>query len=133
MKIPIRPRFGVQGEFFTGSNLGTFFGGIGQGVDVGTPAFPGSRDPIRSTGGWFDVWFDWTADLHSHAGYSIDDPFNEDVTVGRTYNAFVFGNVTYDLTKQFLVGLEVTFWKTLWVNALPGESVSTSAVVKYSF
>ena len=133
VRVPLTPRFGVQGEFFTGDNLGTFLGGIGQGIDIGTAAIPGSRQPIRSTGGWFDVWFDWTPQLHSHAGYSIDDPFNEDVTVGRIYNAFVFGNLSYDLTKQFLVGMEVSSWKTLWVNAEAGDSVSTAAVVKYSF
>lgn len=133
LKVPLTPRFGVQGEFFTGENLGTFLGGIGQGIDIGTPAIPGSRRPIRSTGGWFDVWFDWTAQCHSHAGYSLDDPFNQDVTVGRIYNSFVFGNLTYDLTKQFLVGMEVTSWKTLWVNGAPGNSVNTAAVVKYNF
>ena len=83
-----------------------------QGIDAGTPALPGSRDPIRSTGGWFDVWYDWTPALHSHVGYSIDDPFDQDVTTGRIYNAFFFGNLIYDLTAKFLVGMEVSSWKT---------------------
>ena len=42
--------------------------------------------------------------------------------MGRIYTAFVFGNVTYDLTKQFLVGLEVASWKTLWVDQRPGDA-----------
>jgi len=134
-RIPIGPRFGVQGELFTGENLGAFLGGAVQGIDAGTPALPGTRRSIRSTGGWFDVWYDWTPTLHSHAGYSIDDPFDEDVTSGRVYNAFIFGNLYYDLTSKFIVGVEVTSWKTLWVgpNAGPADSVHCDFVAKYNF
>jgi len=132
-RIPLSSRLGVQGEFFTGANLGAYFGGIVQGVDIGTPADPGSRAPIRSTGGWIDVWYDWTPRLHSHLGYSIDDPVNGDVTTGRIYNAFWFGNVTYDLTARFLVGFEFTQWKTTWVPQGPVDSAHLDFVAKYSF
>ena len=30
--------------------------------------------PSSSRGGWVDLWYDWTPRLHSHTGYSIDDP-----------------------------------------------------------
>lgn len=133
-KIPIGERLGVQGEFFTGENLGAYLGGAVQGIDVGTLTTPGTRVPIRSTGGWFDVWYDITPRLHTHAGYSIDDPFDQDVTVGRLYNAFIFANVSYDLTQKFLIGLEFTSWKTLWTApSNDGDSQRIEIVAKYGF
>jgi hypothetical protein len=135
-KVPIAQRFGVQAEFFTGENLAAFLGGVLQGIDFGSVAHPGSLDPIRSTGGWVDVYFDWTPRLHSHVGYSIDDPFDQDVTVGRTYNAFYFANLCFDLTPKCLVGLEFTSWRTMWVNNAAGDMGNSQRLefaVKYGF
>ena len=128
-RMPITDRLGVQAELFTGENLGAFLGGIGQGID------PTTLQPIRSTGGWFDIWYDWTPWLHSHVGYSVDNPNNNDLaTVGeRSYNQFYFGNISYDVTKKFLVGFEVSSWKTNYVGLLPGDSVRCEFVAKYGF
>jgi hypothetical protein len=122
-------RLGVQGECFVGENLSAFLGGIGQGIN------PVTLDPIRDAGGWIELWYDWTPRLHSHVGYSVDDPNNHDLTVAteRTYNQFYYGNVSYDLTKNFLVGVEVSSWKTLYVGQLPGDSLRTEFVAKYGF
>lgn len=126
-RYPITSRLGVQGEFFTGENLGAYLGGAVQGVNTA------ARDTIRSTGGWVEVWYDWTSRLHSHAGYSIDDPWNGDITTGRTYNQFFFANLSYDLTKKFLVGVEASQWKTNWAGKLPGDSFRLEFVAKYGF
>ena len=100
-----------------GENLSTFFGGIGQGID------PTTGGTIRDAGGWFEFWYDWTPQLHSHVGYSVDEPNKHDLdTVGeRSYNQFYFGNLLYDVTKNFLVGVEVSSWKTLYVGEQEGE------------
>jgi len=139
-RLPVTDRFGVQVEFFTGANLSTFLGGIGQGV------CPCLRVPIRSVGGWADFWLDWTQRLHSHAGFGVDDPNDNDSLLGRTYNQFIFANLTYDVTPKLLTGFEVTSWKTLYhetrvgqipANQLsasaPGESVVLQWMVKYAF
>ena len=34
LRVPITHCFGVQGELFMGENLGDFFGGVGQSVDI---------------------------------------------------------------------------------------------------
>jgi hypothetical protein len=39
----------------------------------------------------------------------------------------------YDVTKNLLVGVEVSSWKTLYVGELPGDSVRTEFVAKYGF
>lgn len=132
-RMPLTRRFGVQGEVFVGENLGTYYGGILQSIDIGTPANPGSREGIRSVGGWVDFWYDLTPRLHTHWGYSIDDPFNEDLTTGRTYNQFFFANVSYDVTKKFLIGYEIMDWKTNWVGRSSCDSVNMSVVAKYGF
>jgi hypothetical protein len=128
-RAPFSDHMGFQAEAFTGENLGAFLGGIGQGLDATT------FNPIRSNGGWLELWYDWTPRFHSHFGYSIDDPNNNDIsTTGeRTYNAFYFGNFVYDLTKSFIVGLEVSSWRTLYLNQLPGDSVRTEFMMKYGF
>jgi len=137
-RIPITARLGVEGEFFTGANLGPYLGGIGQGV------CPCLRVPIRSTGGWVDVWYDWTPRWHSYAGMGIDDPRDDDSLVGRVYNHFIFANLVFDVTKNLNTGIEVTSWKTLYhdtrvgvdlppVPTAPGESVTIDWMVKYAF
>ena len=128
-RMPIIERLGVQAECFTGENLGTFLGGIGQGID------PVQWNTIRSTGGWCEIWYDWTPSLHSHVGYSVDDPNNNDVITvgGKNYNQFYYGNLSYDLTKTFLIGMEVSSWKTVYVGQLPGDSVRCEFVAKYGF
>ena len=130
VRVPITERLGVEGECYVGENLGTFLGGVGQGVN------PYTLNTIRDAGGWAEIWYDWSPRLHSHVGYSVDDPNDHDFAHyigGKTYNQFYFGNISYDVTKKFLVGLEVSSWKTLYYGQLPGDSVRTEFVAKYGF
>ncbi len=129
LRLPITQRLGFQAECQVGENLSAFLGGIGQGID------PTTLNTIRDAGGWFEFWYDWTPTLHSHVGYSVDEPNDHDlVTTGeRKYNQFYFGNLVYDVTKNFLIGVEVSSWKTLYVNQLPGDSLRTEFVAKYGF
>ncbi len=115
VKAPITERWGVQGEFFTGANLSPFLGGIGQGV-CGC-----IRAPIRGTGGWAELWYDWNDQWHSHVGFGIDDPNNRDMQTGRTYNSLVFVNLMYDITKKFTTGFEVSYWKTSYMDSRVGQ------------
>jgi hypothetical protein len=124
---PITRRMTLQCEAFMGENLGAYMGGILQGIDRQT------RRGIRSRGGWVDLGYRWTDQLQTHAGYSIDDPIDGDLTSGRKYNQFIFGNVMYDVTKSLMFGLEISSWKTLWVNQSPGDLVRCEFMVKYGF
>lgn len=139
-RAPITERLGVQGEFFMGENLSSFLGGIAQGVCLY------NRHTIRSYGGWIDLWYDWTDRLHTHVGWGLDDPLNEDFLVGRTYNQFIFINFSYDITKNFVTGIEVSSWKTLYQDRRegqvpdsqlgprrPGEATIVEWMLKYSF
>jgi hypothetical protein len=140
LRAPIGARTGFQGEFFTGANLSSFLGGIGQGV------CPCVRVPISSTGGWGEFWFDWTPSWQSRFGCGIDDPENDDSLIGRVSNQFIFGNLIYRVSNNLTTGIEVTYWKTRYqerrVGLIPpdqltpsqsGESVVIDWMVKYSF
>ena len=138
--VPFTDRLGVHGEFFTGANLSPLLGGIIQGV------CPCLRDPIRSTGGWVEIWYDVTSNVHTNFGFGIDDPINSDILVGRTYNRVVYANVLLDLTGHLATGLEVSSWKTSYTNrssepgfnpvpgpTQPGEAVVVDWTVRYAF
>ena len=129
LRIPLTERMGVAAEYFNGENLSAFMGGVFQGVDRLT------HNTIRSQGGWVDVWYDWRKDLHSHVGYSIDDPFDQDLHVAteRAYNHIIFANTVYDITKLFTVGLEVSTWKTLYQAESPGDLVHLEIQIRYGF
>ncbi len=137
--VPVTDRLTVKGEYWNGANLGTFLGGIGQGV------CPCLRKAIRANGGWLDVGFDVTPRLHTHTGFGIDDPnVEEDALFGRAYNQFLFTNVSYDVTNKLNLGLELSYWKTLYFESRddagvplatpsPGESYRLEFVTRYGF
>lgn len=129
LRVPVTQKFGLQGEFFMGEDLGAFMGGIGQGIDAVT------LNEIHSAGGWGELWYYWTPRLHSHVGYGVDNPADSELrtTGDRRYNQFLFSNLIFDVTKQFQAGLEVSSWKTLFVGLEPGEAVRTEFAVKYAF
>ncbi len=127
LHAPITDWWGVQGEFFTGLNLDSFLGGAVQGVDLTT------REGIHSTGGWLEIWYDWTTQLHSRTGYGIDDPRNSDLFSGRTHNKFLYVNSSFDVTEMLNFGVEVTYWKTLYLGNAPGESVRIEFAGRYDF
>ena len=140
LHAPLGERAGFAGEFFTGANLSSFFGGIGQGV------CPCLRVPINATGGWGEIWFDWTSSWQSRVGYGIDDPDNDDSLLGRISNQFIFGILIYEVSDNLTTGIEVTYWKTRYQErraglippdqlspSQPGKSVVIDWMVKYSF
>ena len=96
---------GVKGEFFDGQTIGTYNAAIVQN-------FNANLQGIRSSGGWGEVYVYWTPCLHSHFGYSIDNPHDSDLTAGLpSRNEFVFGNIFWDVTSSIEVGFEVSHWR----------------------
>ena len=125
--VPVTQRLGVQGEFFTGYNLSNYMGGILQGVDRIT------HNGIHATGGWIDIYFDWTPTLHTHSGFAIDDPLDKDMTSGRIRNQMIFNNILWDATKNLQLGIEVDVWETHYIALSPGEGVRLEFATKYKF
>ena len=128
LKVPVTDRLGFQGECYVGENLSAYLGGILQGYD------PILRQSIYDQGGWMEVWYYWSKQWHSHVGYCVDDPLDSDISFGgRTYNQAYFGNIIYDVTKQFNVGFEASSWRTLYNGKTPGESTRLEFMARYGF
>jgi len=130
LNVPVTDRLTFSGEYFVGSNLGTFLGGIVQGVDRAT------GDSIRSHGGWFGLHYRWNDGWHSGFGFGMDDPNDNDLTTGgsqRRYNHWYWGNLVYNVTDQFRIGVEVSQWRTLYTGLAPGDATRVELMVKYGF
>jgi X-X-X-Leu-X-X-Gly heptad repeat protein len=111
-QVRLSDRLGVKGEVFNGQTIGTYNAAIVQN-------FNANREGIRASGGWGEVYFYWTPCLHSHFGYSIDNPRDSDLTAGLTSrNEFVFGNIFWDVTRSIEVGFEVSHWETAYIAPL---------------
>jgi hypothetical protein len=108
---PINEWLSIKGEVFTGENLDTYFGGIGQGVNQTT------YGEISSKGGWVAAslgpWDKWRFNL----GIGVDDVDAGDIdaslsTQNRTLNRSIFGNAIYSINKNTDVGFELSQWHT---------------------
>lgn len=114
----------MKGELFKGENLGTYFGGIGQGVNTT------SANEVASKGGWVAAsigpWSDWNFNV----GAGVDDVDRDDVAAGgRTLNSSIFGNAIYTVNEHLQVGGELSHWKTHW----KGEGDADDLRVQMSF
>ncbi len=114
--------FGCKGEVYTGQALGTYGGGISQSLNVLDGA------PIRSTGGWGEVYVKPGPKAMASVGYGIDAPLEEDLApFNRARNEYYFGAVFYDVTRFLNIGAEVDYRRTAYM--LP--STDNDAVVYY--
>jgi len=102
------PNFGFSGEVWTGSNLGSYFGGILRNSEI---------NGLSTTGGWASAWVQATPKVQLSAGYGMDDPKDEDFSSGRSKNSCVYGNVRFAFVPQATVGFELSDWQTSYKNA----------------
>ncbi|MEE2707250.1 MAG: hypothetical protein VX988_09375 [Planctomycetota bacterium] len=126
--VGLNEAVGFNGEFFTGQAIGNYNAMIFL-VDNG--AF----GAVRSTGGWGEVYVNWTPCLHSHFGYGIDDPLNSTLTAGLpTRNELVFANIIWDVTKNLEIGFEVSRWETSYMAPLrDNEAMAYHTRVRLKF
>ncbi|MBW8002235.1 MAG: hypothetical protein FVQ80_09450 [Planctomycetes bacterium] len=130
---PVNKYLTVKGEFFTGANLDTFFGGIGQGVRSTTAAGVTTYlEEIDSKGGWIAVslgpWDKWRFNV----GAGTDQVDNSDVNAGgRTLNQAVFGNVIYSVNKNTEIGFEISQWRTEYKGT--GDASNTRAQTSFIY
>lgn len=122
-------RFGVQGELFTGQTLGTYTAGILQNVNADT--FAG----VHASGGWAEVYYYLCPEtLHTHWGYGVDDPLDNDLAPGQPVrNETFFANLIWDPNKYFRLGFEVTYRKTAWTVFQNNDGVGIESQVQFKF
>lgn len=126
--VPLYEKLALTGELFHGKNLDTFYGGILQGVNSIT------AQEIESTGGWAALAMGPWHDTILTIGYMMEDPQDSHIEPeGRTKNQSIFGNVKYDLSEQFLLGLELSYWDTDYKDLADGNAVRVQTSVVYKF
>ncbi len=118
------PKFGFSGEVWTGSNLGSYFGGILNASKI---------NGLAANGGWFSAWVQAAPKVQFSAGYGLDDPKDEDISSGRSKNSCVYGNVRYAFVPQASVGFEVANWQTNYKNADKADNLraQTSFILNF--
>lgn len=116
--------YGFSGEYFTGSNMGSYFGGILQESTI---------DGVSAQGGWVSAWAKVSPVVKFGVGYGFDDPKDEDITTGRSKNSCLYGNIRYEVVPNATIGLEVSQWETDYVGAETAKSfrTQTSFILKF--
>ena len=126
--LPICKQLAVQGNLWKGENLDTYFGGIGQGVNMAL-----GRE-IEAQGGWAQLLFDPTDKLSFGFGYAVDDPKDEDIAEGKpSKNQSIFGNVAYKVTAAVTALAEYTHMTTDYLGRDDAENDRVQVAMKYAF
>ncbi|MEI7748539.1 MAG: hypothetical protein WCI81_05650 [Chlorobiaceae bacterium] len=129
LTMPICPKMTLAGEYFTGSNLDDYFGGIGQGVNTST------IKEIRSIGGWAALRFAFNPETSFSLGAGIDDPKDSDLSAAaaRTKNQTIFGTLVNKITPNLILGLQLAQWKTDYYNGDRSNALRAQTSLTYKF
>jgi hypothetical protein len=125
-KIGGKLRF--SGEFFSGSILGDYAGGVFQTFN------PVRLVAIRAAGAWAQLNYDISDKWQVNAGYGRDDPFNRDLALGqRSFNGMGFGNFYYRITPRLWLATELSRWRTNWVGLPAGRPFRVESAALFFF
>ncbi len=126
--LPLTKCLAVQANLWTGENLDTYYGGIGQGVNMTL------GQAIAAKGGWAQLLWDPTEKIAVALGYSVDDPDDEDLSpTNRSKNSMILANVAYKFTPAVALLAE---YSQMTTDYLEGEDATNDRVqlaMKYSF
>jgi len=131
--IPVCQYLELKGEVWVGENVDEWVGGIAQGVDAGR------MDGIQAMGAWGQATIKVSDATQINLGAGIDDPKNSDLTVNavntipRTQNVVYYGNVLHKLSKQLVVGFEVSYFDTSYLVHGDADNLRFQASVIYNF
>jgi hypothetical protein len=140
LSMPLSANLLLAGEYFTGSNLDDFYGGIGQGVNTGSDTKSIFRN-IRSHGGWAALKYFASPSTTVSLGAGIDDPNDSDLagytaattSFPRSLNRTIFANVINQVTPNFILGFQLGEWITDYIGAPRSEAVRAQSSVTYKF
>lgn len=125
---PINKWFSIQGEYYSGQNVGTYFGGILQSINTTT------LEEIAAQGGWiaasFGPWDNWNFNV----GYGADNVERDDVVTGsKIRNSSMFGNLIYSINSNTQIGFELSQWDTNYKDSKDSDSTRAQLSFIYKF
>jgi hypothetical protein len=137
LSFPISQRITLASELFTGENLDDYWGGIGQGVNMESTT---SLQSVNSHGGWVALRYAATPETSLSLGAGLDDPDNGDlpspsatVPHARTFNETQFIAVTHRIAPNFILGTQLSRWKTEYKDEADGDAVRAQTSLTYLF
>ncbi|MGC8774644.1 MAG: DcaP family trimeric outer membrane transporter [Chlorobaculum sp.] len=126
LSLPLSDKLLFASELFTGANLDDYWGGIGQGRNGVTA--------IRSHGGWAALRYAASPETMLSIGAGMDDPNDDDLAANaRSLNETQFISVSHRITPNFILGGQLSHWRTDYKDAKEGDAVRAQTSVTYSF
>jgi hypothetical protein len=126
--LPLTKCLALQGNVWAGENLDTYYGAIGQGVNVG------KETAIAAVGGWGQLLYDPTDKLSFSVGYSVDKPEEDDLSAGnRSKNEQAFVNAFYKINPAVTVMAEYAHMITDYLDRADASTDRVQMSVKYTF
>jgi hypothetical protein len=127
LSMPLSQKLLFAGECFTGSNLENYWGGIGQSL-------LSTGNETRAQGGWAALRYSLSPSTAVALGAGVDDPENSDLTAGsRSFNRTIFANVIESITPNFILGLQLSQWKTGYIGSSDSDVWRTQTSLTYTF
>jgi hypothetical protein len=143
--LPFGSMLTVQGEAFTGTNLGGFQGGVFQGLVMdgavagpgGTPVLDGPR-ALDTAGGWVQVLVALTPTVTVHGGFGTDDPDDADFfTVtrreSRLENTAISFGFQHKPSAHIAWGIEYRTLDTTYLIAGDKDAGHVNAAFTFTF
>jgi hypothetical protein len=134
LRLPLSPTLLLQAEVFTGQDLDSYLGGIGQGINTAL------NRGIDAVGGWASFTLTPSTLWQFNLGASFDDPDDADLTGNadstrdaRTKNTHFFGNALYSLNAQVQLAFELAWLRTTYKVNAPGEGWRQQFAITYKF
>ena len=120
-------RVTFKGQFFHGSVLGDYSGGGFQTFN------PVRAVPVRASGGWTQLTYDINDRWQVNGGFGRDDPYNRDLSLGRSLNQKGYTNAFYKITPRLWTALEFSHWRTLWIDVPEGNAFRIEQAFMFFF
>lgn len=126
--LPLTKALAVQGNVWQGANLDTYYGGIGQGVNVAL------GEEIEAVGGFAQLLFDPTDKWSFGLGYSVDDPDDDDLAAGKaSKNQMYLANAAYKFTAALTGMVEYARMITDYLDKDDATCDRVQVAMKYAF
>ncbi len=120
----------LTARVFSGENLNTFFGGVFQGFFADSVSITN----VRSSGGWLQLEYFVNNTWIVTVGAGQDDPRDKEIPVTkRTKNQWVWGNISYAMSKHLKFMVESTYLKTEYKNLPDGDNIRFQFLTLFLF
>lgn len=136
--IEANPIIQFYGQITYGTGIAQYINDLsGNGLSiVADPNNPGKMKPLEALGWFAQVKFNLTKSLYATAGYSQARVYPKDGTFSDTqyrYGEYVVGNLFYNLTSDFQLGLEYLWGNRVNLGKEKGSANCIQSVIQYNF